>query len=175
MEKKYPIGGYAPGNYNCTCATCNTRFHGNKRAVQCEPCAVADKERFDAMTTEEQKELLRRNSMIAHLMFEYAGAGEQIVANQLAGMSLEEATFQSGYSAGHDTGYERGKREAVRTGPKWVKASEFKHEAGMPYHAKDSRSKGAGMFNKEGAFIWGDSTVTWPKDQNDLLILDEKG
>jgi hypothetical protein len=40
MEKNYPIGGYAPGNYHCICAICNTKFQGDKRAVQCEPCAT---------------------------------------------------------------------------------------------------------------------------------------
>lgn len=39
-ESKYPIGGYAPGYYGCTCVTCKTEFMGDKRAVQCEPCAV---------------------------------------------------------------------------------------------------------------------------------------
>ena len=39
-ESKYPIGGYAPGNYMCNCTTCKTQFQGDKRAVQCEPCAV---------------------------------------------------------------------------------------------------------------------------------------
>lgn len=43
MEKeksKYPIGGYAPGNYSCRCTNCKAIFQGDKRAVQCEPCAV---------------------------------------------------------------------------------------------------------------------------------------
>ena len=39
-KPKYPIGGYAPGNYMCNCSTCKTQFQGDKRAVQCEPCAV---------------------------------------------------------------------------------------------------------------------------------------
>lgn len=38
--KKYPIGGYAPGSYSCKCFTCNTMFMGDKRAHQCEPCAI---------------------------------------------------------------------------------------------------------------------------------------
>jgi hypothetical protein len=38
--KQYPIGGYAPGNYTCTCVSCKTRFQGDKRAVQCETCAI---------------------------------------------------------------------------------------------------------------------------------------
>jgi len=38
--KQYPIGGYATGNYTCTCVTCKQRFFGDKRAVQCEPCAT---------------------------------------------------------------------------------------------------------------------------------------
>lgn len=39
-EPKYPIGGYAPGHYMCTCCTCKNNFMGDKRAVQCEPCAL---------------------------------------------------------------------------------------------------------------------------------------
>lgn len=37
--KKYPIGGYAPGNYQCKCRECKQVFIGDKRAFQCEPCA----------------------------------------------------------------------------------------------------------------------------------------
>ena len=50
-EVKYPIGGYAPGYYGCTCVTCKTEFMGDKRAVQCEPCAVS-------MTKEEPKDVV---------------------------------------------------------------------------------------------------------------------
>ncbi len=39
-EKFYPVGGYAPGTYSCTCCICNAHFIGDKRAVTCEPCAV---------------------------------------------------------------------------------------------------------------------------------------
>jgi hypothetical protein len=38
--KQYPIGGYAPGFYSCTCITCKQPFMGDKRAVQCESCAI---------------------------------------------------------------------------------------------------------------------------------------
>jgi hypothetical protein len=48
--KQYPIGGYAPGYYSCTCVTCKKEFTGDKRAVQCEPCAIQ-------MTKEEPKQL----------------------------------------------------------------------------------------------------------------------
>jgi hypothetical protein len=37
---KYPIGGYAPGNYTCNCITCKKQFIGDKRAVQCKDCAI---------------------------------------------------------------------------------------------------------------------------------------
>jgi hypothetical protein len=47
--KQYPIGGYAPGYYSCTCVTCKKEFTGDKRAVQCEPCAIQ-------MTREEPKQ-----------------------------------------------------------------------------------------------------------------------
>jgi hypothetical protein len=39
-EVKYPIGGFAPGDYMCKCVTCKEQFIGDKRAVQCEPCAI---------------------------------------------------------------------------------------------------------------------------------------
>lgn len=61
-EKKYPIGGYAPGNYHCHCATCGCGFEGDKRACQCEPCALNDKAKFDALSPEEQDELMKRNA-----------------------------------------------------------------------------------------------------------------
>ena len=38
--KQYPISGYAPGFYSCTCVTCKEEFQGHKRATQCEPCAI---------------------------------------------------------------------------------------------------------------------------------------
>ena len=34
-----PVGGYAPGPYMCKCVTCTADFFGDKRAVQCLPCA----------------------------------------------------------------------------------------------------------------------------------------
>lgn len=37
---KYPIGGYAPGNYFCKCQSCSEDFTGDKRSNQCEPCAI---------------------------------------------------------------------------------------------------------------------------------------
>lgn len=33
------IGGYAPGDYYCTCLDCGCRFIGDKRATQCKKCA----------------------------------------------------------------------------------------------------------------------------------------
>ena len=53
--KKYPIGGYAPGYYMCNCSTCKTQFQGDKRAVQCEPCAIK-------MAKEEPKQRLEKYS-----------------------------------------------------------------------------------------------------------------
>lgn len=36
----YPIGGFAPGMYMCKCTNCKDDFFGDKRSVQCEPCAI---------------------------------------------------------------------------------------------------------------------------------------
>jgi hypothetical protein len=43
-NKKYPIGGFAPGNYTCKCVSCKENFTGDKRAVQCEDCAEKENE-----------------------------------------------------------------------------------------------------------------------------------
>jgi DNA-directed RNA polymerase subunit RPC12/RpoP len=51
--KQYPIGGYAPGNYTYICVNCKVEFFGDKRVVQCEPCAIQ-------MTKEEPKTNLER-------------------------------------------------------------------------------------------------------------------
>jgi len=40
MKIEYPIGGFAPGNYQSNCTSCKQKFTGDKRAVQCEPCAI---------------------------------------------------------------------------------------------------------------------------------------
>lgn len=39
-EIKYPVGGFAPGYYMCKCVNCKEEFKGDKRATQCEPCAI---------------------------------------------------------------------------------------------------------------------------------------
>jgi hypothetical protein len=52
MEKKYPIGGYAPGDYrHKACKTCGKRFNGDKKAWNCEPCGeknAAEEKQFIA-------------------------------------------------------------------------------------------------------------------------------
>jgi hypothetical protein len=69
QEKKYPIGGYAPGNYQCHCGTCGGGFKGDKRAHQCEPCAINDKQTFDALAPSEQQDLMQRNANIINEVF----------------------------------------------------------------------------------------------------------
>lgn len=39
-KNKYSIGGFAPGSYMCTCCVCKQQFIGDKRAVECESCAL---------------------------------------------------------------------------------------------------------------------------------------
>jgi hypothetical protein len=61
MEKKYPIGGYAPGNYECKCCSCGGGFYGDKRSVECEPCALANRAKFEALPPVEQEALIKSN------------------------------------------------------------------------------------------------------------------
>lgn len=60
-EKKYPVGGYAPGNYWNKCGTCNVQFVGDKRSFQCEPCGTKSQAEWDALTPEQQEERVQRN------------------------------------------------------------------------------------------------------------------
>ncbi len=39
-EEKYPINGYAPGNYFNVCHSCKEQFLGDKLAVTCKSCAI---------------------------------------------------------------------------------------------------------------------------------------
>jgi len=55
-SKQYPIGGYAPGYYDCTCTTCKIKFTGDKRAFQCEPCAIKT-------TQEHPKQVLKQETI----------------------------------------------------------------------------------------------------------------
>jgi hypothetical protein len=73
---------------------------------------------------------------------------------------------------GQCVGYVREAKVPVE-GAVWVRASEFKYEVGMSYHAKDSKSKGAGAFDDFGNFFWGDHSFTPGDSQDDLYILDE--
>lgn len=52
---KYPIGGYAPGNYHHHCSACGQFFQGDKGAIQCEPCAIKDKEFYDALAPNQKE------------------------------------------------------------------------------------------------------------------------
>ena len=58
-DKKYPIAGFAPGNYDCKCVTCDERFHGDKLAYQCEPCAEKEMLAIENSDTAEIEKLAR--------------------------------------------------------------------------------------------------------------------
>lgn len=43
--KPWPLFGYAPGDYMCTCVGCGNCFGGDKRAVNCLECAALKAQR----------------------------------------------------------------------------------------------------------------------------------
>ena len=64
--KQYPIGGYAPGNYISNCINCEEHFLGDKRAVQCEPCAiemVEDKAETNQILKEAKENTLKQETL----------------------------------------------------------------------------------------------------------------
>lgn len=125
-EKKYPIGYYAPGNYQCKCCDCGGGFQGDKRAVQCEPCAVANKQKFDALSPDEQKELMQRNAEAMREVFK--NWGKKCICNE----PYDSERHEGGYPRCpvHDKPLDvviigHGKPEQHPTGGNvWVKASE---------------------------------------------------
>ena len=88
--KQYPIGGYAPGFYSCTCVTCKTHFQGDKRAVQCESCAIEmTKEKSKQETLEEEFKFKNRQMGAAGFV------GNKIMENMISKFkqeTLEEAS-----------------------------------------------------------------------------------
>lgn len=74
-EKKYPIGGYAPGDYwHKACNTCGKEFTGDKRAWNCEPCgeenAAVEKKLIDTYGYEDLADYLSHNHKLKLLQSE---------------------------------------------------------------------------------------------------------
>lgn len=152
-EKKYPIGGYAPGSYHCHCATCGGGFVGDKRSYQCEPCALNDRAKFDALSPSEQEALVKRNAAAIQEAFKDWGKKPDL------NLSI--------------VGHGPVKPEIKQPSAVWVKASSFAYVAGDTYHAKDANTKGAGRFDAAGNFTWGHGSYRPNYALDDLLILDE--
>lgn len=76
--QQYPIGGYAPGGYLCKCSTCGNEFQGNREAFQCEPCAIKDKEFYEALTPEQRERFDMKSASIYKLFFEGIKKDEEI-------------------------------------------------------------------------------------------------
>lgn len=64
----FPINGYAPGSYTCTCGGCKEDFFGDKRAVTCFQCAIKPNHpynalvNYDVMLAEKKVSIARGNS-----------------------------------------------------------------------------------------------------------------
>ena len=49
---KWPLLGFAPGNYICQCTSCKKQFMGDKLAVQCLYCAIENTRKTAIATSE---------------------------------------------------------------------------------------------------------------------------
>jgi hypothetical protein len=76
---KYPILGYAPGQYQCKCVTCEIMFVAHPKSVQCEPCAInAMNEGLTSALTrigELEKEVERVKKVAANAFHEFRMRG----------------------------------------------------------------------------------------------------
>ena len=68
MKTKYPIGGFAKGSYSCKCNECNESFTGDKRAFQCEPCAINIINRSNTESLDELAKLKKALKLVNQIM-----------------------------------------------------------------------------------------------------------
>lgn len=120
MENKYPIGGYAPGNYTCKCVTCEETFQGDKRAVQCEPCAVKEQEWISPM----QKFTKKNNIIDAWLEKNGDPIIEKKVEEEAEELMLENAAERL-YPDGESFFIEQ---KAFKVGAKWMAERMYSEE-----------------------------------------------
>lgn len=167
VEKKYPIGGYAPGNYDCKCCTCGEQFSGDKRAVQCEPCAVSNEAKFDALSPVEQEELVKRDVEMASGIFKGSvkfdshwmiGRSEERF-KELEHKGWDWRSFYNGWIEGRADAVTDVLRreESAATGAVWVKGApkEFKpHYAKVPSRLYDHTSYKAIIIPKDTPGYW---------------------
>lgn len=151
-EKKYPIGGFAPGNYHQRCGACGRSFFGDKRAYQCEPCAIADKEKFDALSPSEQGELMKRNAEAINEAFKDLGKPNK--ANSMSEIKygqlwarhseLVNNSDVGNYRVSFE-GLKNAVDEALRSaqrGAVWVKVSEFNKQQNIHYCGRTKSEAG---------------------------------
>lgn len=69
---QWPLRGYAPGRYICRCKSCEKHFEGDKRAMQCLPCAltaagfrILGPDEVDPMTVERAAEAANKRARMA--------------------------------------------------------------------------------------------------------------
>ncbi|NKX37668.1 hypothetical protein HGG70_07015 [Rhodobacteraceae bacterium R_SAG4] len=51
----WPLSGYAPGHYACSCKTCHRSFLGAKRSTSCLECAIKEIQKAAAESREAAK------------------------------------------------------------------------------------------------------------------------
>lgn len=172
-ENKYPIGGYAPGNYQHKCCTCGQPFTGDKRAVECEPCAIKGKEQFDSLPDWKQNEIRERNVRIANYMF----SGQRTPERELIYRIVEQ--WGNAVEMPNMEGWLRDYAAVKQTGAVWVKAKTFTYEEGVSYYYKfkylGELNKGVGRFDKNGFFRLYPSNGIPPVGLDNVFILDESG
>lgn len=102
QKNKYPIGGFAPGAYTCTYIQCKKQFQGDKRAFQCEPCAIKNLEAYNAtfLKPEEQdKEVKDEFSTI-----DFRERAKDIYKKYLPNIEPYQKTLQNMFLLGCEAG-----------------------------------------------------------------------
>ncbi len=52
------IGAYIPGAVKKKCVRCQRKYYGGEGSLECKPCAQEAKEWFDALSADQQQEVI---------------------------------------------------------------------------------------------------------------------
>ncbi len=175
QEKKYPIGGYAPGNYHRTCCVCKVNFQGDKRAVECEPCALEGKAKFDAMSPEEQNAMMKKNAAVANYMFSGPLSPERDLIYRIVeqwGNAVEMPNMEQWLKD-----YAVSKQPA--SGPRWVKCADRLPGINTPVKWKNHlgyEMKTIASIKDTGCSLWELVDMQWydesPADEQPVISQD---
>lgn len=67
-ERSWPLCGYAPGHYMCTCVKCSSEYTGDKRAMECLDCAAQSANHLMASARTQLRDMAAVNERLCEVL-----------------------------------------------------------------------------------------------------------